>query len=547
MHDTLAQRKARGAYFTPPAITTFIASWAVRTAKDRILEPSCGEADFLLAAGSRLRALGAGLFAGEELHGVEVHEPSARIAEARMRAAGLVANIRVANFFDLAPVETYDAVIGNPPYIRYQAFSGEARVKALRAALRAGVRLNGLASSWAAFVIHATSFLREGGRLGLVLPAELLTVKYASQVRRFLLQRFGSVKLVMFDELVFPNVQEEVVLLLAEGTGPAPHFEVYQARDASELTTVDRAHWVPYAPDADDKWIPAVLDSVSMEMYLTIAGSNGFEPLADWGDIYLGCVTGNNGYFTLTRTDVFELRIPPEELVPISPPGSRHLRDLSFTGEAWERLCREGRQCYMLLPDTASPSPEALQYIWAGEKVGVHKAYKCRIRSPWWRVPIVPIADLFMTYMDRDRPRLITNAARVHHLNSIYGVTLKPDRRDVGINLLPIAVINSVTLLGAELVGRAYGGGLLKLEPREADRLPVPSVALVEAAAEGLRGIRLEVSAALMGGNLQKAVHLVDQVLLVEQLGLAQRQIDTIWRGREALFRRRALRASKSK
>lgn len=78
---------------------------------------------------------------------MEVHEPSARIAEARMRAAGLVANIRVANFFDLAPVETYDAVIGNPPYIRYQAFSGEARAKALRAALRAGVRLNGLASS----------------------------------------------------------------------------------------------------------------------------------------------------------------------------------------------------------------------------------------------------------------------------------------------------------------------------------------------------------------------------------------------------------------
>ena len=87
----------------------------------------------------------------------------------------------------------------------------------------------------------------------------------------------------------------------------------------------------------------------------------------------------------------------------------------------------------------------------------------------------------------------------------------------------------------------------MKLEPREADRLPVPSVALVEAAAEGLRGIRLEVSAALMGGNLHKAVHLVDQVLLVEQLGLAQRQIDTIRRGREALFRRRALRASKSK
>ena len=65
--------------------------------------------------------------------------------------------------------------------------------------------------------MHAASFLAVGGRMGLVLPAELLSVNYAASVREFLLRRFERVRLILFDERVFPGVQEEVVLLLADG------------------------------------------------------------------------------------------------------------------------------------------------------------------------------------------------------------------------------------------------------------------------------------------------------------------------------------------
>lgn len=256
MTDSSARRKARGAFFTPPAITRFLAEWAVRLREDRVLEPSCGEAEFLLAAGARLRELGAGLFAGETLHGIELHAPTAEIAAHRVCDAGFLADITVSDFFDVPAAPIHDVVIGNPPYVRYQDFTREARAKALRAALEDGVRLNRLASSWAAFVVHAARFLREGGRLGLVLPAELLSVKYAAEVR-FLLRRFRSVKLVMFEELVFPGVQEEAVLLLAEGGGPAPFLEVYQARDVGALPRVEQAAWTGYVPGPDDKWMPA--------------------------------------------------------------------------------------------------------------------------------------------------------------------------------------------------------------------------------------------------------------------------------------------------
>src|SRR6185312_10193847 len=142
------------------------------------------------------------------------------------------------DLFDHADWPAFDAVIGNPPYIRYQQFIGEARAKGLRAALAQGVPLTGLASSWAAFTIHAAQFLKPEGRLGLVLPAELLTVNYAARVRRFLLNRFSSVRLILFEELIFPNVLEEVVLLLAEGNGGASKFEVYQVRNLEDLTGI---------------------------------------------------------------------------------------------------------------------------------------------------------------------------------------------------------------------------------------------------------------------------------------------------------------------
>ncbi|MGH9807535.1 MAG: Eco57I restriction-modification methylase domain-containing protein, partial [Terriglobia bacterium] len=231
----------------------------------------------------------------------------------------------------------FDAVIGNPPYIRYQQHSGTSRAKSLEAALAEGVRLNGLASSWAAFTVHSTRFLKPGGRLGLVLPAELLSVNYAAPVRRFLLQRFSRVRLVMFESLVFPGALEEVVLLLAEGSGGADCFEVYQARDLAALPLARTADWKEHRPEQGAKWTSALLTPALFDSYKNLSDSEDFETLSDWGETYLGAVTGNNDFFSLSKSEVSTLGLSEDELVPISPPGSRHLRGHRFTSAAWVR------------------------------------------------------------------------------------------------------------------------------------------------------------------------------------------------------------------
>lgn len=536
--DSSELRKARGAFFTPKAVARFIADWAVRTPDDGVLEPSCGEAIFLHEAGR------SGCHQGH-LVGVELHAASASEAQRTLRREGIAATIHTGDFFTLEPDGSYEAVIGNPPYVRYQDFSGEARLKSRAAALRAGVSLSGLASSWAAFTVHSALFLRPGGRLGLVLPAELLTVNYAADVRRFLMRHFASVGLVMFEERVFPGVLEEVVLLLADGFDAngdegTDHCNVYQVRNAEALQAFAvPSKWRPASPGA--KWTASVMSSTALRAFSEVTGGGHFSTLEDWGDTTLGMVTGNNKYFALSPQRVSELGLQSTDLVPLSPPGSRHLRGLSFTDKMRAGLGAGGSATWLFRPGGA-PSEAAKHYIKAGEETGVNAAYKCRVRSPWWRVPYLRPADLLLTYMNADTPRITTNRANAHHLNSVHGIYLKPPLRRDGMNLLPIASLNSVTLLGAEIVGRAYGGGMLKLEPREADQLPVPAAESVRAKCRELAALRPRITTLLQHGRLLESAQLVDEVLLFDAAGMSKQEVAAIRDAREFMSARRVAR-----
>ena len=540
--DSAALRKARGAFFTPPAIARYVTEWAVRTPDDRVLEPSCGEAAFLLAAGQRLNELGADPGA-HRLFGSEVHTASATVAREALRVHGLHAQVSVEDFFRRPARAAFDAVVGNPPYVRYQAFTGDARTLAKAAALRAGVRLTNLASSWAAFTVHAAQFVRPGGRLGLVLPAELLTVNYAAPVREHLMRSFRRVRLVLFEERVFPGVLEEVVLLLAEGKdgGPTAHCELTQAGNAEGLASIAEEDVARWEPGATNRWSALYLDDRAARRYDELLFGGLFAPLRSWGETTLGIVTGRNGYFALTGADIARLRLAPREVQRISPPGSRHLRALTLERKHLDRLDAAGRPTWLFRPDE-TPSAAARRYIERGRAEGVDTAYKCRVRRPWWRVPYVPPADLLLTYMNADTARLCANPAAAHHLNSVHGVYVRPDLRADGTRYLPLAALNSMTLLGAEVVGRAYGGGILKLEPTEADRWPMPSPELVRDRAGPLETVRSPVLQRLRERRLLDAVALVDEALFGGGNGPFARSLEDLRASRRRLHDRRVAR-----
>jgi len=552
--DSETLRKDRGAFFTPPAIAEYLAQWAVLDQPDaKIMDPTCGEAVFLLAAGRRLKDLGRDSSEiGQQLYGYDLHDASLDWANSLLEDDGLEATLREADFFTVATPDELlsqtpwmDAIIGNPPFVRYQRHIGAARDRSKQAALQQGVRLSNLASSWAALLVHASGFLKPEGRLAMVLPAELLTVAYAEPVREWLKKRFGQVHLVMFDRLQFDDASERVVLVLAAGSGGCDAFSLYYLDDADDLAQV-KPMSNQAAPVTDSgKWTHLFLSNTQRQLFQQV-GADHFTPLGRYGKPELGIVTGANSYFAIN--DETRLRYGLSEdrhqVVRICPPGTKHLKGLTFSIQSWKVLREAGEAVWLFRPDAQDDSPAVRNYIAEGERQGVHLAYKCSIRSPWWRSPVVPAPDLYFTYMSHRYPRLVANSARMTFVNSMHGLRLLEGVPDESRDAIPLLAFNSMTMLGAELNGRSYGGGVLKMEPREAATLPLPTFDGLREAWKILKPQKATLERRLEKGEWTHVVKAVDEALLIRVLGLNRDQAAELHDGARLLRARRMGKAS---
>jgi hypothetical protein len=332
-------------------------------------------------------------------------------------------------------------------------------------------------------------------------------------------------------------------LVLAAGSGGCDAFSLYCLDDAADLAGIRPMSNLSVTPAASGKWTDLLLPNQQRRLFKTVSAER-FTPLSRYGRPELGTVTGANNYFTMSeQTRARYQLLEGRHVIKVCPPGTKHLRSLAFSAQRWSELQAQGERVWLLHPAASDRSKALAAYLALGRDLGVHEAYKCTVRSPWWRPPAVTPPDLFFTYMSHRYPRLIANTAQATFVNSMHGLRLVPGAPRIAGSALPLVCLNSVTLLGAEIFGRSYGGGILKMEPREAAMLPVPGPADLDLAWHRLRSSSRTFDGWLAEGRWTEVVMRVDDVLLREVMGLDAGQLEQL---RVALHSLRSRRLARS-
>jgi adenine-specific DNA methylase len=116
-------------------------------------------------------------------------------------------------------------------------------------------------------------------------------------------------------------------------------------------------------------------------------------------------------------------------------------------------------------------------------------------------------------------PRIIVNSATATSTDTIHRVRIL---NGTPVRAFAAAFLNSLTFAFAEVIGRSYGGGVLELEPNEAEALPVPV-----GGAENLSFTAIH-NELVKHDNINTILDTTDRVLLVEGLGLSTSDAKTV-------------------
>jgi adenine-specific DNA-methyltransferase len=485
MKRSPTEQKLRGGYYTLTPIAAFLCRWAIADSTANVLEPSSGDGMFLEAAARQLFATGASRAAvSEQLHGVEIEASEAEKSRDKLRRLGVSKpSIRRDDFFAFCKAalagQRFDAVVGNPPFIRYQNFTEEQRSFALHLMAQAGLRPNRLTNAWMPFIVGSTLLLNTGGRLAMVVPAELLQVNYAAELRRFMSFHFVRLTIFTFKRLVFPGIQQEVVLICGEkggnGAGEAL-IRTVELQDLGELGTHRHTEFeaqeLKSMDHSKEKWTQYFLSARELDLLRTIRKHPKLTELGQVAAVDVGVVTGMNDFFVLSQDSVRELRV--EEQTERLVARSGQLRGAFFAAKEWAEAARKGTPVFLLNlpPPLLRKRTSAVdRYISWGERQGFHRGYKCSIREPWYSVPSVWIPDAFLLRQIHLFPKVVVNRARATSTDTVHRVRFK---KGVVGGVVAAGFLNSLTFAFSEVIGRSYGGGVLELEPNEAERLMIP-------------------------------------------------------------------------
>lgn len=495
------QQKLRGGYYTPSAIGKYLWEWVSESEPNTMLEPAAGDGALVKAINPQNVT---------EVTAIEKFEEEARKISVSNENVHL--NVIAGDFFEWYESNTvkFDAVIANPPYIRYQYLTRLQREVQAELLKKNGLKPNKLINSWVAFVVASIEMLSNDGRIGLVIPTDLLQVTYAQQLRKYLINSLSKLYIVTFTNSVFPGTQQDFLLVLGEKKEESDelefkHIEAYSMDQIPNWAQISNS----IAPlEGKQKWSDLMLKETDRFFVNEVFNSAvSFKNLAK---VEIGITTGANQIFSLTKQEATDLQAN-KFVVPMVG-RSTEASGIMFDGDRLTRLDDLEKKTRLLnLKDVSKQdfSNELGNYLKNFEQQGQTSTFKLRIRENWYEIPGVWAPEAFMLRRVGKEPKLFLNSVGAVSTDTFHRVTFN---KDVNPRLVTFSFYSSFALMSFELAGRSFGGGALEILPGDIAELYLPRIDYEQDFdAEDEAFLRLD--ELLRHNQFDEAVEFVDEVL----------------------------------
>lgn len=470
--------REKGQFWTPPWLAKIMAAWVTEKRPAALFDPAVGPGTFFSAA----RAVGyTGPFEGFELH---------ETAFAEGGKLGLSQNdfsrIKIADFISSRFNQIFSAIVSNPPYIRHHRL-GEQRKVELRAIARRvlGFALDGRVGLHVYFLLKCLEHLAPTGRLAFLLPADVCEGISSRALWNRLCERYRLDAVLTFDESAapFPKVDTNAMVFLMSHSASSRHFKWLRV---SERDTDAILRSLCGSKDGQDSGNAVVCHERELAEALATGLSRPPRPMALHGvplshfvRVVRGIATGANEFFFLTREQVESLELDPRYFIRAIG-RTRDCREAVLRRSTLEQLDQVGRPTWLLnLSDTPKDQfPAKLRlHLDSGERQQLHRRALIQSRRPWYKMEQRTPPPILFAYLGRRDCRFILNEAGVVPLTGFLCVYPWDTDREA-VRRLWRALNHPDTLRNLVFAGKSYGGGAVKVEPRQLENLEIPESVL---------------------------------------------------------------------
>ena len=467
------KQKLRGGFYSPKTISDFILRWAFNGNKCcDILEPSAGDGVFV-------ESLVDGKYQYNSVTAIEIETEEANKIK-KIPAKNLNVFERDFHKYCNNTKDTYDIIVGNPPYIRYQYFDKDQQKEAEKIFDNNKIKYSKLMNSWCAFVVGCTNLLKENGKLGFVLPAELLQVSHAKLIREFLIKNYEKISIVSFKKLVFDAIQQDVVLLLCQKGNETPHIEYIETEDDKTLQNLDLYRLKNPIKNIHNssKWTNYFLEQKELDFLEEVKNRKDIYRVKDLAEVEVGITTGANDFFTVNKNTIEKYNLSKYSYPLIGR--SVLVSGITFdSNKAKQNIDNNAKANLLIFPklQELKKNKPAMKYIEYGIQEGFADGYKCRIRDEWQIIPSISLSNAFFSRRNNKYARMILNEANAYTTDTMHRVHIND-----GVNrkAFVASYYNSLSFCFVELEGRSFGGGALELMPSEVSNIIVPYVESAE-------------------------------------------------------------------